>query len=58
MDTRDLEASLAKSEAQVEQAHRALEEARANVEQQHTQVTLAKQQLDRTSTVRSRLRDQ
>ena len=51
MDTRDIEASLKKSEAQVEQAQQALEEARANVVQQTTQVTLAQQEFDRTSTL-------
>jgi HlyD family secretion protein len=40
MDTRDLEASLKKSESQVEQAQRSLDEARANVVQQKTQVAL------------------
>ena len=51
MDTRDLEASLAKSEAQVRQAQRALDEARSNLEQQQTQVTFARQELDRTATL-------
>ena len=49
MDTRDLQASLKKSEALVSQAERALDEARANLAQQQTQVTLAQQELDRTS---------
>ena len=49
MDTRDLQASLKKSEALVSQAERALDEARANLTQQQTQVTLAQQELDRTS---------
>ena len=49
MDTRDLEASLKKSQALVSQAERALEEARANLAVQQTQVTLAHQELDRTS---------
>jgi HlyD family secretion protein len=48
MDTRDLEASLKKAEAQVLGAQRALDEARANVAQQHSQLRLAQQQLDRT----------
>jgi len=48
MDTRDLEASLKKSEALVNQAERSLDEAKANLAQQQTQVTLAQQQLDRT----------
>ncbi len=49
MDTRDLEASLKKSEAMVRLARRGLDEAKANLAQQQTQVTLAQQQLDRTS---------
>ena len=44
MDTRDLAASLKKSEAQVRQARRAVDEANANVVQQKTQVLLAKQE--------------
>jgi len=49
MDTRDLEASLKKSQALVSQAERTLEEAKANLAIQQTQVTLARQELDRTS---------
>ena len=49
MDTRDLEASLKKSEALVSQAERAFDEAKANLMQQQTQVKLAQQELDRTS---------
>jgi HlyD family secretion protein len=49
MDTRDLQASVKKSEALVSQAERALDEAKANLAQQRTQVTLAQQELDRTS---------
>ena len=49
MDTRDIQASLKKSEALVGQAQRKLDEAKANLAQQQTQVTLAQQQLDRTS---------
>jgi len=49
MDTSDLEASLAKSQAQVEVAKHALEEAGANLKAQATQVTLAAQELDRTT---------
>ena len=49
MDTRDLEASLKKSQALVSQAERTLEEARANLTVQQTQVTLAHQELDRAS---------
>jgi HlyD family secretion protein len=51
MDTRDLEASLKAAEAQVQQAQRTLDEAKANVVQQTTQVTLAQQEIDRTSTL-------
>ncbi len=47
MDTRDLGASLKKSEAQVSQARRAVDEANANVVQQKTQLVLAKQEFDR-----------
>ncbi len=47
MDTQDLAASLKKSEAQVRQAHRAVDEANANVTQQKTQVLLAQQEIDR-----------
>ncbi len=54
MDTRDIEASLKKSEAQVEGAQQSLDEARANVVQQTTQVTLAKQEFDRTNTLVAR----
>ena len=48
MDTRDLQESLKKAQAQVKQAQRAIEEANANLEQQRTQQTLAAQELDRT----------
>jgi len=51
MDTRDIEASLRKSQAQVQQSQQSLDEARANVDQQKTQVTLAQQEFDRTSTL-------
>jgi HlyD family secretion protein len=54
MDTRDIEASLKKSEAQVQGAQQSLDEAHANVVQQTTQVTLAQQELDRTSTLVTR----
>ncbi len=54
MDTQDLAASLHKSEAQVEEAQRSLDEARANVEQQKTQVTLAQQEFDRTNALVAR----
>jgi HlyD family secretion protein len=49
MDTRDIQASLKKSEALVNQAQRALDEAKANLALQQTQVTLAQQELDRAS---------
>jgi HlyD family secretion protein len=48
MDTRDLQATLAKDEALAQAAQRSLEEARASVEQQNTQVILAQQEFDRT----------
>ena len=51
MDTRDLQQSLEKSQAQVAQAQRAIEEANANLVQQQTQQTLAAQELDRTQTL-------
>ena len=51
MDTRDLQESLKKSQAQVKQAQRAIEEANANLEQQRTQQTLAAQELERTQTL-------
>lgn len=49
MDTSDIAASLKKSQALVEAARRALDEAKANLVQQQTQVLFAKQQLGRTS---------
>jgi HlyD family secretion protein len=49
MDTRDLEASLKKSQSLESQAQRVLEEAKANLAVQQTQVRLAQQELDRTS---------
>ncbi len=54
MDTRDIEASLRMSEAQVQGAQRSLDEARANVEQQKTLVTLAQQEFDRTNALVTR----
>jgi HlyD family secretion protein len=51
MDTQDLAASLKKSEAQVQQAQRAIDEATANVAQQTSQVLLAKQQMDRATSL-------
>jgi HlyD family secretion protein len=49
MDTRDLAASLKKSEALVSQAERSLDEAKANLAQQQTQVKFTQQEVDRTS---------
>lgn len=49
MDTQDLKASLKRSEALVQQAQRAIDEANANVVQQTSQVRLAQQELDRTA---------
>jgi HlyD family secretion protein len=54
MDTRDLEASLRKTEAQVQQSQQSLDEAHANVEQQKTQLTLAQQEFDRTNALVAR----
>jgi HlyD family secretion protein len=51
MDSRDLEASLKKSQAQVKQARRAVDEANANETQQNSQVLLAQQQFDRASSL-------
>src|SRR5262249_48901752 len=47
MDVRDLGASLRRSEAQFQQAQKAIDEARAALEQQRSQSALARQQLDR-----------
>ena len=49
MDTQDLAASLKKSEAQVRQAQKAVDEANANLTQQNAQVLLAQQEMDRAS---------
>ena len=49
MDTRDLEASLKKSQSQVQQARRAVDETNANLTQQNSLVLLAKQEFDRAS---------
>ena len=54
MDTRDIEASLKKADAQVQGAQQGLDEAHANVVQQTNQVTLAQQESDRTSTLVAR----
>src|ERR1700722_17708351 len=49
MDTRDLSASLKKSEAAVSQALKAIDEADANVVQQNSLLLLAQQEFDRAS---------
>jgi HlyD family secretion protein len=51
MDTRDLVASLKKSQAAVKQAQRAIDEANANVVQQTSMALLAQQELDRATTL-------
>jgi HlyD family secretion protein len=51
MDTRDLTASLQKSQAAVSQARKAIDEANANVVQQQTLTVLAQQELDRANTL-------
>jgi len=51
MDTRDMAASLKKSEAAVEQAKKAIDEANANVVQQQTLTLLAQQELDRANSL-------
>ncbi len=51
MDTQDLAASLKKSQAQVQGAQRAVDEANANVTQQTSQVLLAQQEMDRAATL-------
>jgi HlyD family secretion protein len=48
MDTRDIEQSLSKSEAQARQAQRGIDEAEANLIQQQTQRTLSEQEMERT----------
>jgi HlyD family secretion protein len=54
MDTRDLEAQLKREDALVRQNEHAVLEAEANVAQLQTQLTLAQQQLDRTTTLLKR----
>jgi len=49
MDTRDLEASLKKSQSLAAQAAKVLDEAKANLVQQQTQVKFTQQELDRTA---------
>ncbi|WP_409560713.1 HlyD family secretion protein [Hyphomicrobium sp. MC8b] len=51
MDTRDLDASLKKAEAQAEQAKKSISEAKALLNQQHTQVVLAQQEMDRAESL-------
>lgn len=51
MDTADIQQSLSKSEAQILQAQRAIDEAQANLIQQETQRKLAEQEMDRTRTL-------
>jgi HlyD family secretion protein len=51
MDTRDMAASLKKSEAAVGQAKKAIDEANANVVQQQTLALLAQQEMDRANTL-------
>ncbi len=48
MDTSDIQQSLSKSEAQVQQAQRAIDEAQADLVQQATQRKLAEQEMERT----------
>jgi HlyD family secretion protein len=47
MDVRDLEASLGKAEAQIQQAQKAIDAGRADLDQQKSQVVLAGQELER-----------
>jgi HlyD family secretion protein len=47
MDTRDIQQSLEKSQAQVRQAQRAIDEATANLQQEKTQQIFAAQEMDR-----------
>jgi HlyD family secretion protein len=54
MDTRDLEAQLKREEALVRQSEHAILEAKANVAQLQTQLTLAQQELNRTSALLKR----
>jgi HlyD family secretion protein len=51
MDTRDLETSLKKAEAQAEQVKKVINETNALLNQQHSQVVLAQQQMDRASSL-------
>ena len=49
MDTRDLAQTLKKAEAQVEQAQKAVDEARPIVEQMRSQTVLAAQEMERAN---------
>ncbi|WP_407156147.1 HlyD family secretion protein [Bradyrhizobium sp. STM 3557] len=51
IDTRDLQESLAKSEAQGRQAQHAVDEAKANLAQQQAQKLLAQQEMDRSNSL-------
>ncbi len=51
MDTRDLNASLKKSEALAEQAKKEINEANALLNQQHSQVVLAQQEMERAASL-------
>lgn len=51
MDTRDLQASLKKAEAQAEQAKKSINEANALLNQQHSQVVLAQQEMNRAESL-------
>lgn len=51
MDTRDLNASLKKAEAQAEQAKKSISEANALLTQQHSQVVLAQKEMDRAESL-------
>lgn len=51
MDTSDIQQSLSKSEAQIKQAQRAVDETQANLTQQETQRKLAEQEMSRTRTL-------
>jgi HlyD family secretion protein len=51
MDTRDIEQSLSKSEAQARQAQRSVDEAQANLVQQQTSKKLAEQEMERANSL-------
>lgn len=51
MDTRDLDASLKKAEAQAEQAKKSINEANALLNQQRSQVVLAQKEMDRAESL-------